>query len=447
MLLRFPWLLSRKRLLGFLLIDGCLFLLLYFVAFLFRFGSWPEVSLPVGAFVSLWLLCSYVIGRYQAVPKEGQGGFLKLAFRTAAVLLISIGFYFSYFWVSSVFFGFKDPLGFLLPLMLGFATLSYTTQAFLAKAISSSSQSSQKWIFCGSRVTFDTVFKQLAFRRLPATIEFIPISDVLPTLRSGMCSGVLISDFNALPSFVEEHLLTLQQKGVFVWSVLSWCEHVLQRFPPELLSNADLLRGDFLSISPNIQLRLKRLGDVVVSVFLLLITAPILVLASIFIRLQDGGPVFYSQLRSGLGGKSFRVWKLRTMRVDAERHGPQWVSKADSRITPFGRLLRLTRVDELPQLWIVLMGDMSLIGPRPERPEIEHGLVSNIPHYRLRYLMRPGLSGWAQVNYPYGASLEDATNKLSYDLYYLRNFSLWLDLLILFKTIRIVFNAHGAVPK
>ena len=114
--------------------------------------------------------------------------------------------------------------------------------------------------------------------------------------------------------------------------------------------------------------------------------------------------------------------------------------------TPLGRLLRVSRLDELPQLWAVLQGQISLIGPRPERPEFEKDLVSHIPHYQLRYMMRPGLSGWAQVNYPYGASMQDSANKINYDLYYLRNFSVWLDLLILFKTIRLVFNVQGAVP-
>ena len=128
------------------------------------------------------------------------------------------------------------------------------------------------------------------------------------------------------------------------------------------------------------------------------------------------------------------------MRVDAERHGAQWVGKGDARITPLGRL------DEFPQLWPVRCGEVSLIGPRPEHPEFEQELERLIPHYRLRHWMRQGLSGWAQVNYSYGASVEDAANKLSYDLHYLRNFSFWLDLLILFKTIRLVFNAQGAVP-
>ena len=134
------------------------------------------------------------------------------------------------------------------------------------------------------------------------------------------------------------------------------------------------------------------------------------------------------------------------MRTDAENQGAEWSSRSDSRITKVGHMLRMTRLDELPQLWCVLNGSMSLIGPRPERPEFDRQLSQKIPYYELRHLIRPGLSGWAQVNYPYGASVEDAANKLSYDLFYLKNFSLLLDLLILFKTMRLVFNAQGALP-
>ena len=154
----------------------------------------------------------------------------------------------------------------------------------------------------------------------------------------------------------------------------------------------------------------------------------------------------HSQRRSGLYGESYRVRKLRSMRTDAERQGARWASRGDDRITRVGHWLRRLRLDELPQLLAVLSGEMSLIGPRPERPELELDLERQIPHYRIRHWLRPGLSGWAQVCYPYGASVEDSRMKLAYDLYYLRNANLLLDLLILFKTIRLLAGARGAVP-
>ena len=193
--------------------------------------------------------------------------------------------------------------------------------------------------------------------------------------------------------------------------------------------------------------RVKRLGDVVAASILLVVTAPVLALAAAAVWLEDGGPVLYRQVRTGLYGEPFTLWKLRSMRRHSEGAGAVWASPGDARITRVGHWLRRLRLDELPQLIAVLKGDMSLIGPRPERPEIEQSLEQHIPHYRIRHWIRPGLSGWAQVCYPYGASLEDSRIKLSYDLYYLRNAGLMLDLLILIKTIRLVATAQGAIPK
>ncbi len=273
------------------------------------------------------------------------------------------------------------------------------------------------------------------------------VESLATQLAQNELGGVLVSEPEALSPAQFDSLIQLQAQGMEVLTILGWCERVLQRFPTQLLRRSDLLRGEFAVQGSSLQRRLKRLGDVAVSAFLIVITAPLVILAVVLIWMEDGRPVFYSQQRSGLGGKPFRVWKLRSMRVDAERVGAQWAGRNDPRITRVGHWLRLTRIDELPQLLAVLTGAMSLIGPRPERPEFEEKLEREIPFYRLRHGIRPGLSGWAQVNYPYGASVEDADNKLSYDLYYLRNFSFWLDLLILVKTMRLVFNARGAVPE
>jgi lipopolysaccharide/colanic/teichoic acid biosynthesis glycosyltransferase len=168
-----------------------------------------------------------------------------------------------------------------------------------------------------------------------------------------------------------------------------------------------------------------------------------LLLAALLIWLEDRGPVFYVQQRSGWLGRSFQVFKLRTMQVAPADAPPAWTMPGDQRITRVGLWLRRLRLDELPQLINVLSGDMSLIGPRPERPEFEQELEARIPHYRKRHWMRPGLSGWAQVCAPYAASVEDSELKLSYDLYYLKHFSTWLDLIILFRTIKTVLKAGG----
>jgi len=179
---------------------------------------------------------------------------------------------------------------------------------------------------------------------------------------------------------------------------------------------------------------------------LLVLTLPLLLIACGLIRLEDGGPAFYTQIRTGLYGTPIRIWKLRSMRHGAERQGVQWAKRNDPRVTEVGRWLRRLRIDELPQLVSVLKGEMSLIGPRPERPELEASLQEAIVHYSIRHWVKPGLSGWAQVCYPYGASIEDSRIKLGYDLYYIRNAGPLLDLLVLIKTLRLLAGAKGSEP-
>ena len=450
MLLRLPWLLSRKRLLAALLIDTTLFSLLYLGWFRLNFASWPEFSLPLTWMLEFWLVSSYVLGRYHQVADRRSALLLSQLLRTFLVLLLSIGVYLAYHWLTATTLGAQDGRSFLLPflLMLGLAS---ALMQLLQSSFLLARTPQECWLVLGSAALTTDLRQRLAWSRIPAQLlVWQPAHHATltadATLMHPSTAGVVVADLQNLPQAQLQQLLMLQNSGLSVLTPLGWCERVLQRFPPELFSGAELIRGEFAIPQCTIQMRLKRLGDVVVSAGLLLLTMPLLLLAALCIRLGDAGPMFYSQIRSGLGGIPYRVWKLRSMRVDAERHGAQWVGSADPRITPIGRLLRLTRIDELPQLWAVLCGQMSLIGPRPERPEFEAELEQQIPHYLLRHWLRPGLSGWAQVNYPYGASIEDAANKLSYDLYYLRNFSFWLDLLILFKTMRLVFNAQGAVP-
>ena len=189
---------------------------------------------------------------------------------------------------------------------------------------------------------------------------------------------------------------------------------------------------------------LRRMLDIALSMAGLIFAAPVLLIMALLIKLDDAGPVFYRQERVGLGGRVFTLLKLRSMRTDAELSGPRWASQQDPRVTRLGRILRLTRLDELPQLFNVLEGSMTLVGPRPERPHFTRHLTQVIPHFAQRVAVKPGITGWAQVNYPYGASVEDARQKLAYDLYYIKHRSLWLDLSILFSTVFVVLNHTGA---
>lgn len=189
---------------------------------------------------------------------------------------------------------------------------------------------------------------------------------------------------------------------------------------------------------------LKRAFDVTVALAVLVLAAPLLAVTALAVRLESRGPVLYRQARVGLDGRPYELLKFRSMRADAEADGvPQWAAQGDPRVTRVGRVIRRTRIDELPQVLNVLRGDMSVVGPRPERPYFVERLGEQIPFYPDRHRVKPGIGGWAQLNYPYGASVEDARRKLEYDLYYVKNCSVFLDLLILLQTLRVVIWPHG----
>ena len=247
-----------------------------------------------------------------------------------------------------------------------------------------------------------------------------------------------------LDSEQRRQLDRLERRGLSVASLEQLAEQQLERLPPTLLPH-DWLEYAQLPWSNefSFQRKLKRVADVAVALVLLVLSAPLLLLVAVAIRLEDGGPVFYVQERSGWMGQPFALFKLRTMRHLPSDAPACWTVPGDQRITRIGRLLRPSRLDELPQLFNVLRGEMSLIGPRPERPQLETELECAIPHYRKRHWMPPGLSGWAQVCAPYAASVEEAELKLSYDLYYLRHWNTALDLLILAKTIKTILKGDG----
>ncbi len=216
------------------------------------------------------------------------------------------------------------------------------------------------------------------------------------------------------------------------------------------LRRVDILSADETEFSQHpfstskLRAVLTRIFDILLSIALLMATLPIILLVSVLVRLDSTGTVFYRQERVGLDGTVFTLFKFRSMRSDAEASGPRWAQMRDPRVTRLGSFMRKTRIDELPQLFNILRGEMSFIGPRPERPHFVEQLESVIPCYRQRCRVKPGLTGWAQVNYPYGASVEDARAKLSFDLYYVKHRSFFLDILILLSTVRVILLQEGA---
>ena len=244
---------------------------------------------------------------------------------------------------------------------------------------------------------------------------------------------------------IARELLEAKLRGSMVVDIRSFYEHVVHRLPISQINDEWLLQTEGFSLNTRGSLRrLKRALDVLISLLLLIPAAPIMLLTALIVRLESPGPVIYKQDRVGLFEKEFTVYKFRSMRADAEKNGAVWASAQDSRVTKFGKFIRKVRIDELPQIWNILKGDMSFIGPRPERMAFVTTLKETIPYYSLRHTVKPGLTGWAQVCYPYGASEEDARRKLEYDLYYIKNMSILLDINIVFKTVGVVLFPKGA---
>lgn len=227
--------------------------------------------------------------------------------------------------------------------------------------------------------------------------------------------------------------------GIEVVNLADIYEVIFQKIPLAELEEVWFLEN--LAKRHRIYEVLKRPFEIGVAILTGILTLPLAILVAIFIKLVSRGPIIYSQTRTGKNDAEFTIYKFRTMRVDAEKNGPQWAKKDDKRVIPLGNLLRKSHLDEWPQLWNLLKGELSLVGPRPERPEFIKTLQKDIPYYDLRHLIRPGITGWAQINYRYGASLEDAYEKLQYDMYYLKNRSIILDILIVIKTLRLLFTS------
>lgn len=272
-----------------------------------------------------------------------------------------------------------------------------------------------------------------------------PSFDALEVAHKNRATMIVLLPDAPLDSDIAHELLEAKLHGVMVVDIRSFYEHVVQRLPLSQITDEWLLQNEGFSLNTRGSLRrLKRALDVFLSLILLVLAAPIMLVSALIVRLESPGPVIYKQDRVGLHEKEFTVYKFRSMRQDAEKNGAVWAQANDDRTTRFGRIMRKLRIDELPQLWNVLKGDMSFIGPRPERMAFVKDLKKTVPWYGMRHTVKPGLTGWAQVCYPYGASVEDARNKLEYDLYYIKNMSILLDLRIILKTLGVVLFPRGA---
>ena len=283
--------------------------------------------------------------------------------------------------------------------------------------------------------------------RGPRVAHAVPraaIDDLITYVQNLGVSEVVLALEERRGALPLKDLVRVRTTGVHVNDFSTFMERETGRVDLDTLNPSWLIFSDGFSSARAVSSFLKRMFDISASLLLLILAAPLIALFAVLVKIDSPGTAFYRQTRVGRYGQPFDIIKLRSMRTDAEREGAQFAQDNDPRITRVGRFIRKVRIDELPQTWSVLRGEMSFVGPRPERPQFVSELEEHLPYYAERHMVKPGITGWAQINYPYGANLEDSRHKLEYDLYYAKNYTPFLDLLILLQTLRVVLWSEGA---
>ena len=445
MIYNMPWLVSRRRLLLLSVIDYLIIVTTFSILENLKIINTNLLAINILALC--WIITSYTLDKYSIVEEESDKNFITKFLRTLKTYIITgilfkiIIIIFSFLksdvgdgkWL--IFLGIVSSISFLYEVIHTYFVNKYIPNKINWISIYSN-------IETGSLITNSKEVKKYGFYKAIHKTKL----DKLVNLNNKKF-GFILEDINELTDKEKKILISLKNKGFNLLSLINWLERYLHRYPTEIISSENIIRALLINKNSNTSKRIKRISEFTLSLILLIFTSPVILIFAILIKLEDRGPIFYCQKRSGFSGQIFTIYKLRSMKKNAEKDGIKWSYENDKRVTNIGKFLRMTRLDELPQLISVLKGDMSLIGPRPERPEIDEMLTTKIPNYKLRYLVRPGISGWAQVSYPYGASIEDTKMKLSYDIYYIKNFSTLFDFLILLETIRLVFNFRGSNPK
>ncbi len=452
MKLKIPWIISRRRILFAISVDFILNAYLYSKGYLLIFEALPN-PIVTTSICSFWIISSYILGRYMVCKNVNIIEIFKSLIKSISIFLACNLVYLFINIFNKVFVFIlntevnfiefqKEEILYFFRITLIISLISWLIQYLLSIITNSLYKNKKNWIFFGKIESFENLKKEINLNRKNLNFKRIDNNSDINILDLETLEGIILDNSNDVSSNDLDKILYFKSKGVNVLNVLKWCELELHRIPPYLIENKYQIIEKFNLSDNSYKFRVKRVGDLFLSIILFFVTLPISILISFCIFLEDKGPIFYSQKRTGYKGEIIEIFKFRSMVVNAEKYGAQWASKKDKRITKVGKIIRATRLDELPQLLSVIEGKMSLIGPRPERPEIEIELLQKIPYYNYRNVLKPGISGWAQVNYPYGASITDTINKLSYDIYYINHISFLLDLFILFKTIKTVFRAR-----
>ena len=442
------------------MLDITLFLMSYIAASIIRYGKidiTKLLSFNLVCIVGIILTTFYIFDNYR-IQTNIQG--LRTPGRTIfATLIAAIGIIiFIYAKGQERYIGEWFGRG-ILPIGLSIFALYASTTRLLVHHWFRGYHDNFKWLVLGDihdstafHKDFVRTFDQSNFTLLvkdktcESSAPKLPIAgtwDEIDKWIEKPWAGIIVNNPTMIPDALLSTLMKKRLAGMKVYDLIEFYENIWFKIPIFCLRDAWFATSSgFLLLHNAVGLKFKRIIDLILSIIFLITMSPIFLITSIIIKLM-GGPIIYKQTRTGEAGKEFIIYKFRTMNIDAEKDGHKWAAKNDPRITFIGKLLRLTRIDEWPQCSHVLKGDMSFIGPRPERPEFNETLERELPYYKLRYLVKPGITGWAQILYPYGASLEDSMEKLQYDLYYIKNYSILMDFTIILKTIRVVLLGQG----
>lgn len=419
-------------------------------------GIWPQAAFiaVVTPFVML------AVGLYQGHIREGMAGILL----RLLIAMIAVGI------ISSLFFYFIPGLTMgrgvlILTLAQSFFVMG-TLRAIFFELVDSNTFKKNVLVYGAGKTAshIETKLRRKSDRREFKIVGFILLEhqkheqtieddkllpmpqSLLDYARTNDIDEIIVATSDIEAEIPVDDLVQCKMHGIEVLDILSFFEREAGQIRVDILDTRWLVFADGFYQS-DLKDKFKRLFDLAASVIILLMASPFLLLAMLAIKIEDGfrSPVFYHQVRIGKLGQPYRVYKLRSMTTNAETAGKAvWASKTDSRVTKVGKFIRKTRIDEIPQIYNVLNGSMSFVGPRPERPEFVEKLALEIPYYHDRHLVKPGITGWAQLMYPYGSSVTDSYQKQLYDMYYIKNHSLFLDFLILLQTVEVVIFGKGA---
>lgn len=385
--------------------------------------------------ITVWMIISYIIGRYDNILKIDLRSQLIIYLRVTVLIQITI--------IFEYVFGQKELNIISRNYIFMIALISMIEISISIVANIIKKKKNIKTYMIGNTKSINRLKEEVLISRKQISIENLNY-EYEKSLNQKIKYEVIID--NKIGKEQQNIYSYLMKNNIRFKNTIKWTENNLQRIPIYFLD--ERIKNEYFDTNlrnKKIELGIKRLADILLSCILLILFLPIFIIYCVIIIIQNDGGIFYIQERNGVNSKPFKLIKLRTMIKNAEENKAVWSTTEDKRITSIGKYLRIFRIDEVPQLINVLRGEMSLIGPRPEREVIEKKIITELNYYHLRHRIKPGLSGWAQVNYPYGASIKDTEVKLSYDLYYLKNYSIFLDLLIFLKTIRLVSKGQGAI--